>query len=48
MKVKTIFRCRECGQHSTRWLGRCPGCGARVGLSCLWTRKPLPPVICTR
>jgi DNA repair protein RadA/Sms len=28
MKVKTIFRCQECGQHSTRWLGRCPGCAA--------------------
>lgn len=26
-KTKTKFFCRECGQESTRWLGRCPGCG---------------------
>lgn len=26
-KPKTRFFCRECGQESTRWLGRCPGCG---------------------
>ncbi len=25
-KSKTKFFCRECGQESTRWLGRCPGC----------------------
>ncbi|UWG97862.1 DNA repair protein RadA [Dehalobacter sp. DCM] len=24
---KTKFYCRECGQESARWLGRCPGCG---------------------
>lgn len=28
MRVKSKFRCQECGQQSTRWLGRCPGCGA--------------------
>lgn len=26
-KAKTKFFCRECGQESARWLGRCPGCG---------------------
>jgi len=26
-KNKTKFFCRECGQESARWLGRCPGCG---------------------
>lgn len=26
-KTKTKFFCKECGQESTRWLGRCPGCG---------------------
>ncbi|RNC62764.1 MAG: DNA repair protein RadA [Candidatus Dichloromethanomonas elyunquensis] len=26
-KTKTKFFCRECGQESMRWLGRCPGCG---------------------
>lgn len=26
-KSKTKFFCTECGQESTRWLGRCPGCG---------------------
>lgn len=24
---KTKFFCRECGQESARWLGRCPSCG---------------------
>ena len=28
MRLKTQFNCRECGQRSARWLGRCPGCGA--------------------
>ncbi|RJQ28845.1 MAG: DNA repair protein RadA [Peptococcaceae bacterium] len=27
MRVKSIYYCRTCGQHSARWLGRCPGCG---------------------
>jgi DNA repair protein RadA/Sms len=26
-RLKTKFFCTECGQESTRWLGRCPGCG---------------------
>lgn len=25
-KNKTIFICRECGQESIRWVGKCPGC----------------------
>lgn len=28
MRVKSKFCCQECGHQSTRWLGRCPGCGA--------------------
>ncbi len=28
MRTKTRYLCRECGQQSARWLGRCPGCGA--------------------
>lgn len=28
MRVKSKFCCQECGNQSTRWLGRCPGCGA--------------------
>ncbi len=27
MKAKTIFVCKECGNESPKWLGRCPGCG---------------------
>lgn len=27
-KVKTSFRCQECGYSSLKWLGRCPDCGA--------------------
>lgn len=27
MRSKTVFSCQECGHQSTKWLGRCPGCG---------------------
>jgi DNA repair protein RadA/Sms len=27
-KVRTVHRCTECGGIATRWLGRCPDCGA--------------------
>ncbi|HET7266395.1 MAG TPA: DNA repair protein RadA [bacterium] len=25
---RTVFVCQECGYESSKWLGRCPGCGA--------------------
>ena len=28
MRVKIRYNCQECGHQSTRWFGRCPGCGA--------------------
>ncbi|MEK6543996.1 MAG: AAA family ATPase, partial [Elusimicrobiota bacterium] len=28
MKTKIIYRCRECGKESLRWLGQCDGCQA--------------------
>ncbi len=27
MKIKTAFICQNCGSHSPKWMGRCPGCG---------------------
>ncbi|SHJ77005.1 DNA repair protein RadA [Propionispora hippei] len=27
-KRKTAFFCQECGTEASKWLGRCPGCGA--------------------
>ena len=27
-KVKTVFVCSDCGYESTKWLGKCPGCGS--------------------
>ncbi len=27
-KEKTLFACRACGHETSRWLGRCPACGA--------------------
>src|SRR5690349_22226186 len=24
---RTVFACQECGNQSTKWLGRCPECG---------------------
>ena len=27
MKTKNIFSCQSCGQESSRWLGKYPGCG---------------------
>jgi DNA repair protein RadA/Sms len=26
-KIKTAFFCSNCGQESTKWLGKCPACG---------------------
>ena len=28
MATKTIFVCNECGYESSKWLGKCPACGA--------------------
>lgn len=28
MKSKTIFYCKECGNETVKWAGRCPSCGA--------------------
>ncbi|MCH5188544.1 MAG: DNA repair protein RadA [Oscillospiraceae bacterium] len=28
MKAKTIFVCKECGNESPKWMGKCPGCGS--------------------
>ena len=28
MKNKTIFVCSECGNESTKWLGKCPACNS--------------------
>ncbi len=27
-KKSTIFECQHCGEQSTKWLGKCPSCGA--------------------
>ena len=27
MKTKTVFVCKECGNESPKWMGKCPGCG---------------------
>ena len=27
-KAKSVFACQTCGHHTTKWLGRCPECGA--------------------
>lgn len=27
LKTKTVFFCSSCGHESSKWLGRCPGCG---------------------
>ena len=28
MKAKTVFVCKECGNESAKWMGKCPGCGS--------------------
>lgn len=28
MKVKTVYVCSECDHQSSKWLGKCPSCGA--------------------
>ncbi|MBF1697112.1 MAG: DNA repair protein RadA, partial [Selenomonas sp.] len=27
-KKKTMYVCQNCGYDNTRWMGKCPGCGA--------------------
>ncbi|MBR1969320.1 MAG: DNA repair protein RadA [Clostridia bacterium] len=27
MKSKTVFVCKECGNESAKWMGKCPACG---------------------
>ena len=27
-KTKTVFVCNECGNESTKWLGKCPACNS--------------------
>ena len=27
MKSKTVFVCKECGNESSKWMGKCPACG---------------------
>ncbi len=27
-KTKTTFVCQQCGAHTSKWLGKCPSCGA--------------------
>ena len=27
VKTKTVWFCKECGNESTKWMGRCPACG---------------------
>ena len=27
VKSKTVFVCKECGNESSKWMGKCPGCG---------------------
>ena len=27
-KASTVFVCSDCGYESTKWLGKCPACGA--------------------
>ncbi len=27
-KVKTLFECQACGHQASRWMGKCPNCGA--------------------
>ena len=26
--AKTVFVCRDCGAHASKWMGQCSGCGA--------------------
>ena len=27
MKVKTVYKCTNCGYKSPKWAGKCPDCG---------------------
>jgi DNA repair protein RadA/Sms len=40
-KTKSVFACQACGHHTTKWLGRCPDCGA-------WNTIVEEPQVATR
>ena len=42
MKVKTVFSCQECGAQASKWLGRCPDCGA---WNSLVEERPVPEAV---
>ena len=27
-KIKTVFECQACGNQQSKWVGKCPQCGA--------------------
>ena len=42
MKQKTVYACQECGSQSSKWLGRCPDCGA---WNSLVEERPVPEAV---
>ena len=28
VKTKSVWFCKECGNESPKWMGKCPSCGA--------------------
>jgi DNA repair protein RadA/Sms len=39
---KTVYACQECGAQSSKWLGRCPDCGA---WNSLVEERPVPEAV---
>ncbi len=42
MKTKTVFFCKECGNETGKWYGRCPACGAWNSLEEVTAPKSAP------
>jgi DNA repair protein RadA/Sms len=43
VKSKTRFRCKTCGREESKWLGRCPACGAWNGFTEVTDPAPAEP-----
>jgi DNA repair protein RadA/Sms len=43
-RLRTVYRCQECGTASPKWVGRCPGCGEWSSLvEEVEEARPAPP-----
>ena len=49
-KVKKAYFCRECGYDTSKWLGKCPSCGAWNSFAeeVVATQSSVPALVASR